>query len=250
MNVKVSGEHGAPRLARARSAGSAQSIGPEQKLGGWAALVAAATFVFGIAMAVTVLSDYTIGDPSPAESVAFLMEHQSSLYVWNTVIFIVFGVALVPLVLSLHARERTGSPLLAQTTTALGLIWAGLVVAAGMIGNIAVGTVVDLNDADPGRALPVWSSLDAVQNGLGGGIEIVGGLWVLLVSWVALRGESLPRGLSYLGVIAGVAGVVTVVPSLEAIGGLFGLGLIVWFTWAGLTMLRSDPGRPTSGVTA
>ncbi|MBV7339417.1 hypothetical protein KFU94_66625 [Chloroflexi bacterium TSY] len=40
----------------------------------------------------------------------------------------------------------------------------------------------------------------AVLNGIGGGVEVLGGLWVLLVSWAALRNGELPRVLHYLGV--------------------------------------------------
>ena len=78
-----------------------------------------------------------------------------------------------------------------------------------------------------------------MQLGFGGGNEIAGGVWVLLIGWAALRARELPRALSYLGVVAGVAGLITVVPALEAIGFVFGLGLIVWFVWLGIIMLRS-----------
>lgn len=208
-----------------------------------AALVAAATFVFGFALFASVLSDYTTGDPTPAESVAFLVDHQGTLYLWNTVILIVFGIALVPLVLVLHDRIAGGAPLLARTAAVFGLVWAGLVLAAGMIGNIGIDTVADLSASDPERAATVWSALDSVENGLGGGNEIVGGLWVLLVCTAALREGTLPRWASYLGILAGLAGLVTVVPGLEPVGAVFGLGLIVWFAWIGVVLLR--PARPT-----
>jgi hypothetical protein len=217
-----------------------------QKLGGVAALVAAATFVFGFALFATALSDYTTGDPTPAESVAFVADNEAVLYLWNAVIFILFGVVLVPLVLALLERVRPGAPVLAPAAAAFGIIWAGLVIAAGMVGNIGLGTVADLRETDPAQAEAVWSALDAVQNGVGGGNEIVGGLWVLLVSLAALRTSALPRTLNYLGIAAGVAGIVTIVPALEVVGAIFGLGLIVWFVWAGLVLLRRDANRRDS----
>ena len=145
-----------------------------RRVGGIAALVAAGTFLFGIVLFVTMLTDYTTGDPTPGESVAFLVDNQAALYIWNLVIFIVFGIALVPVVLVLRERLRPGSPGFAQAAGAFGLIWAGLVLAAGMVSNIAIGTVADLHDTDPAAAEPVWSALDSVQNGLGGGNEIAG----------------------------------------------------------------------------
>ena len=221
------------------SVGGAVNVVERQKVGGIAALVAAATFVFGIVLFATALSDYATGEPTPAESVEFLAGHQTTLFVWYLVIYIVFGVALVPLVLALHERVSTESPFVARIATAFGIVWAGLVVAAGMIANLGIGTIADLFETEPTQAESVWSSLDAVVNGLGGGNELVGGLWVLLVSATALASGSLPRLLCYLGVASGVAGVVTVLPALEVVGAVFGLGLIVWFTWVGILMVRA-----------
>lgn len=207
------------------------------KIGGAAALVAASTFVFGLVLFATVLADYTTGDPTPAESVAFLADHQAVLRLWNAIIFIVFGVALVPVALTLFHHLKAAAPVLAHTATAFGIIWAGLVLATGMVANIAIGTVADLNDTDPAKAEPVWSALDSVQNGLGGGNEIVGGLWVLLISLAAIVAGALNKPLNYLGLIAGLAGLITIVPVLEPIGAVFGLGLIVWFAWLGIVMI-------------
>jgi hypothetical protein len=106
-----------------------------------------------------------------------------------------------------------------------------------------LGTIVDLYGEDPTQAASVWLAIDSVRNGLGGGNEIVGGLWVLLVSWAALRGARLPRALTYLGGVIGVSGLVTVVPALEAVGTVFGLGFIVWFVWLGIVMLRNSPSK-------
>jgi hypothetical protein len=221
------------------------------RIAGIAALIEAATFVFGIVMFATVMSDYTTGDPTPAESVAFVADNQVALYVWNSVILILFGIVLVPLALALHDRLKSGSPALAQTATAFGLIWAGLVIAAGMITNIGLGTVADLNDTDPAAAEPVWSALDSVENGLGGGNEIAGGIWVLLVSVAALRAGLFSKAVNYLGIVSGVAGLVTIIPPLEVVGAVFGIGLIVWFTWIGIVMIREDSGAAaTSSSTA
>ena len=72
------------------------------------------------------------------------------------------------------------------------------------------------------------------------GIEVVGSTWILLVSWAALRGGTLPKALNYLGVAIGVAGLLTVIPALEMMAFVFGLGQIVWFVWLGIVMLRSS----------
>lgn len=213
-----------------------------QTVGGVAALIAAATFVVGFALLLTVLlpAGYDSGLDDPGQSVAFLAENEVTLYVWNLIIYVVFGIALVILALALYERLQAGSPAMARTATAFGLIWAGLVIASGMVANIGLGAVVDLSDSDPAQAASVWLALRSVETGLGGGNEIAGGLWVLLASWAAVQAGALTRPLSYLGMLIGVSGLLTVVPVLELFGAVFGLGLIVWFIWVGIVMMRSD----------
>ena len=74
--------------------------------------------------------------------------------------------------------------------------------------------------------------------GIGGGVEFVGGLWMLLVSWAALRAKKLSGLLNYLGMVIGVVGILTVIPALKVLQDVFGLTQIVWFLWIGIIMLR------------
>ena len=80
-----------------------------------------------------------------------------------------------------------------------------------------------------------------MQEALGGGNEIAGGLWVLILSWAALSTSGLPRALNYLGVVIGLAGILTIVPNFGVLMVVFGLGQIVWFAWLGIVMLRGNP---------
>jgi hypothetical protein len=93
---------------------------------------------------------------------------------------------------------------------------------------------------DPSHASTVWLTISSVLEELVGRIEIVGGIWILLVSWTALREGELPRALNYLGVVIGAAGVLTVVPALEVLGIGFRLGEIVWVVWLGIVMFRGS----------
>lgn len=75
---------------------------------------------------------------------------------------------------------------------------------------------------------------------MGGGNEVVGGLRTLLVSLAALRTGLLHRAVNYLGVVVGVAGVLSAVPALGEIGGgVFGPTRIVWFVGIGIPLLRT-----------
>lgn len=210
-----------------------------QKMGGIAALYEAIAYLVGAVYFIAVV-DYPSVD-EPVEKVALLVDNEASMYIITLLIYVIFGVFLVVLSLALYERLKTGSPALTQTATAFGLIWAGLVIASGMIFNIGMDTVVDLYDKDPAQAATIWTAVDAVFEGLGGGVEIVGGLWVLLISWAALQAGKLPRSLNYIGVVAGIAGILTVVPPLVELGvGIFFVGQIIWFVWLGIIMLRDN----------
>ena len=80
---------------------------------------------------------------------------------------------------------------------------------------------------------------------LGGGNELVGGVWVLLVSISALAGGVFSRALNILGCVVGVCGIATVYPA-EALTAAFGLSQIVWFAWMGVALLRD--GRHGAGA--
>ena len=219
------------RSVAARATSRAGAIG---------ALTAAATFVFGIALFVTSLSDYTDPDATPAESVDFLIGHQSTLFVWYLVIFLVFGVAIIPLARALHSRLVDVSPQLADIGAVFAYIWAGLMFATGMISNIGIAAVADLDETSPAAAENLWSAIDTVTDGLGGGNELVGGMWILLVSLAAWGTGRLPTGLNVLGIVSALAGLVTLIPGLSDVGMVFGLGSIAWFAWTGIVLFRTD----------
>mgnify|MGYP000686983171 CR=1 FL=1 len=211
-----------------------------QRIGGAAALLAAGTFGYGIVMFATTFADYTDPDATAAESVDFLVGHQGALLAWYVGIFIVFGAALVPFGLALRQRFADRTPLLANAGMVFAAIWAALMFATGMIHNIGIEAIADLAETDPDRAVTVWTTLDIVTNGLGGGNEIVGGIWIALVSIAGIITARLPRWLNWVGIGTAVAGLVTVVPALEAVEMVFGLGSIVWFVAIGIALRRTS----------
>lgn len=213
---------------------------PNQRLAGLAALVKAATYVVGFAVMAAYLGPRGFVDAAanPAESLSFLLQNQSSMYVWYLLLYVVGGFALIAVVAGLNERVGAASPLL-RWSSVVGFIWAGLLLASGLIALVGQSAVVALAADDPSLATSTWSSVSIVQDALGGGIEVVGAAWVLAVSAAGLRARTIGRGLGVLGLAIGAAGVATLVPALaEATTALFGIGFIVWFVWIGVVMLR------------
>ena len=83
----------------------------------------------------------------------------------------------------------------------------------------------------------IWSSVSIISEGLGGGNEIVGGIWVLLLSFIALKGGLFSKPLIFLGILVGLSGILTIYP-LEISTEIFGISQIIWFLWIGVFMFR------------
>ena len=214
-----------------------------QKIGGIAALLAAATFLVAFAVFLGVLgpAGYFDDGVTAAEQTRLIVEHQAMASVGWLIPYVGFGIAQVVLSLALYDRLKAGAPSMAQTASAFGLIWAGLVMAGGFVATLGIRTVVDLYGTDPAQAESLWVPFQTVASALSGGAgEVLGGVWLLLIGWAALRSRQLPSALSYLGIALGAVGIITVVPALLPAAALFGIGLIVWWAWLGIVMLRSS----------
>jgi hypothetical protein len=217
-----------------------------QKMGGVAALIMAMTWLVGFAVFLGVLAPAGYFDEGvdAVGKARILVDNQAVVSISYLTAFVVFGIFLVVLSLALYERLKSGAPAMAQIATVFGIIWAGLVIASGMVANVGIAAVADLFGNDPVQAGSAWLVIEIVQLGLGGGNEIVGGVWVLLTGWAALRAGEFPRVLNYFGMVIGVSGILTVIPILallgavEILGFVFGLGLLVWFVWLGSIMLR------------
>jgi len=210
-----------------------------QKMGGIAALCEAASYIIAMVGYLVVLG--TLSDVDPVQQVASLVENQAFYYLLNLIAYVFWGFFMVALALALYQRLKAGSPALAQIATAIGLIWATVIVASGIISNYGMGVVIDLYRTDPAQAATVWLAISSVADGLSGGSgEIIGGPWVLLVSWAALRTREFPKALNYFGVVLGMAGILSTIPALfMTLVLVFGIGKIVWLIWLGIVMLRN-----------
>ena len=209
------------------------------RIGGLAALVCGATYIIGFAFLVTVLAPLGYGsrEVDACAVVTFIHDSPGILITWNTTIYVVNALALVVLVVALGQRLDKDTPGWAAVTRGFGLIWATLVLGAGMIANVAAERAAHVYTTDPRAAADLWSVLHSIELGLGGGNEIAGGVWIGSVGLAGLAGCSLPRPIAGLGLLTGLGGIATVVPPLgETAGALFGMGAIAWFVAVGLSL--------------
>jgi len=214
-----------------------------QKFGGFAALYLAVAYLIGMVLFLVVL-DYR-SMTNPAERVTLLVEKQMVIFSTNLIMYVFFGVFLIVLSLALYDRLKSGAPAIIQVATVVGIIWAGSLIASGMVANAGIDPVVALYVKDPAQASLAWQGIESVANGLGNGNgEILGGLWALLVSVSALRTGGLSKVLSILGMLVGAVGIISIIPGLTSLlTGVFGASQIIWFIWLGIVLLRSNQSK-------
>jgi len=216
-----------------------QDDGRHQRAGGLAALYLALAYL--IAMPYFLVAVNYPGVTDPLEKVALLAKHQGSMTAIHLMTYVVLGVVLAVLSLTLYRRMKDEAPVAIQAATVVGLIWSFVLVASGLVFIYGMETAAALYETNPAQAVAAWQAIEPVAEGLGGaGGEILGGSWVLLVSWAALRSRALPKMLGWFGVVIGLVGIVSIVPALRDAQMLFGALQIAWFAWTGIVMLRTS----------
>lgn len=207
-----------------------------QRTGGLSALINAAAYIVGMVIVFTVLAP--VLEAEPMEYLGLIEENKTLLVLWHIIIYLVAGVFMIPLVLALHERLKEGMPGLSQIAAAVGLVWVATIISSGMVIINNLDVIVQIYNNNPEQAETVWLAMSAVGEGLGGAVELPGGLWMALVSLSAVRLRKLPVALGYMGIVVGGSGVLTVIPGLYNLGYVFGLGAILWFVWIGFVLLR------------
>lgn len=209
-----------------------------QKAGGIASLIQALAYIAGFAILATLLNPGDTHGWSSLQKLDFILERSVLFQLWMVFIYVVFGIALVVLTVAMHARLKDHSAGLMQVASPFGLVWAGLVIASGMVAIVGLESAASLRAENDSQAASLWLTIGVLQEGLGGGVEVVGGLWMLLISFAALQATVFPKALNITGLIVGVAGLLTIAPPLAMAGALFGLGQILWFGWVGALLIR------------
>jgi hypothetical protein len=166
----------------------------------------------------------------PPTFVAFVTAHYA-FYYWVSLVGVAASALLIVLALALDERLRAGSPALVAGATAFGYLGAGLLLLKWSFQHASFTMIGSASAAFAASRVPgVW--YDATNRSA----FLALGLWMLLLSWAALRRGGLPRALAYVGVLAGALNVAAIfdVP--------FGLLLIaVWFVAVGVALWQRRP---------
>ncbi|MFD2917147.1 hypothetical protein [Psychroserpens luteus] len=207
-----------------------------QKLGGICSILLGLIYIIAFIVYGGIL-DFPKADATDIERLNFLSDNYVILSTINLISYVLFGILLAVLVVSIHQKIKDYLPNLSILASVFGIIWVGLVIASGMIANIGLNSVIQIGIEEPQKAISIWSSVGIVSEGLGGGNEIVGGVWVLLLSIATFKYSFFSKTLNLLGLLVALAGILTILP-FDLFKEIFGVSQIVWFIWIGITMIR------------
>jgi len=218
-----------------------------QKWGGVAAIIEAFTYIFGFILFFGVLGP---NKPDiPEHYLEFLINNRDLYFVGYLVIGILFSFTLILLVQSIYHRFKFASPEIMKFTTTVGYLWVFMILSSSMIFLSSLGSLSKYHALDAEHALVIYQALSVVIDALGGGIEIVGAVWVIVISYVGLKNKIYNSLLHYWGFVVGISGFLTLFsgfsflstnPFFELTTAIFGLGQIIWFLVLGICMLRDS----------
>ncbi len=115
---------------------------------GFAALYLAAALVAAM-IYFLVGTDYpSVTDP--VAKVDLLLQNQFGIHVMYLIAYVGFGLALSVLALGLQTKLAVTAPAAARVGAAIGLLWAGMLVASGVVYIVGMASVVDLPRHRPG----------------------------------------------------------------------------------------------------
>lgn len=198
-------------------------------LTGTTSWIAGLSFLVGMIVYVALLSYVSYGDTAQAvlPQLEFIASYSTLLYVWYFVIYILFGLALIGFQISIKTHLVTD--FFRSFALILGYLWAGITIVTGMLANVGTHMILELMGQHQELAISQWYNLQMLINGMGGGNEIVGGLWLIAMGLSLNIHCSLTPLLRSIALVFGCVGVLTAAPMLEYLGGIFGVGCMLWF---------------------
>ncbi|NJO43361.1 MAG: hypothetical protein HC769_11740 [Cyanobacteria bacterium CRU_2_1] len=198
-----------------------------QKFGGIAAFI---NFVVAIAtMAVAIL---LIGFPAIADQnklVELAIHNPAPLLIQDGLKFASAAISSV-LILALASYLRCDTSTLLSVATGFGFFSV-----LCLVGNATLSLYTIFQAATYEQATSFGNQLNSIIGILAGAAISLDGLWLLLVSWTALKSQRLPNPLCYLGIGMGV---LSLVPPLGIIVLLLSM---VWSVWVGRVLLQEEP---------
>ncbi len=188
-------------------------------------LYCALAYILGI-IYFTIITNYS-AIVSVDEKIAFLALNYLPMFVIMNLIYVIFGIMIA--FLSLIIYKLFKKSLFNKIGLIFGLFWSFAVIFAGILFTIGMGKVIEINIIDPNLSIITWTIIEIIFSSIGGGTEILGGLWILIISILAMKNNIFNKYINILGIVVGLSGILSHIPYLDFFQMVFGIFQIIWF---------------------
>jgi hypothetical protein len=210
-----------------------------RRIGALAAFVLAVSPVLAIAAS---LAATAAGERSDlVNGLAFMIKQPVFIDVEGAV-SVLIGASLIVLALALHERLQRAAPFAVRIGTAAGVIGSALFITAGVASLDVPTRMATLEAQNHEAAVAAFAAFRIVGGFMFTAGLVMFGAFALIDSVISARARQLPRPLSYMGMLLGIASIVGAIGVLAGPLGIVSLVLVlVWPVWLGIAMLRSEP---------
>jgi hypothetical protein len=197
-----------------------------KKLAAISAVYGGLSYIGGIFVYLQLLQYDSVSTAS--EQLAIIGNNPVLVHITTLHIYVLFSFGIILLATYLYLKLKDQQPALGLLSLITGVIWSTLLIASGFI-SMGV-TALLMSGTTVSELAYAWQVIDIVSNALGGGNELIGGVFAGLVSLALykVRGSSIVT--SILGIFVLIGGVISALPYLADIGiGIFVISQIPWF---------------------
>lgn len=165
---------------------------------------------------------------SAGEQMNIMSSNPVLVHITTLHIYVIFSFAIILLATYLYLKLKEQQPILGLLSLISGSIWATILIASGFI-SMGVTTLL-MNGTPASELVSTWQAIDIVSNALGGGNELMGGVFTGLLSLAMYKARYSSMFTSVLGALVFVGGTLSALPYLADVGiGVFVISQILWF---------------------
>lgn len=204
----------------------------QRAVGGVAAIIEGVCYAGGLAMFLLIMPamGWQMGYwDDPSKSVLFVRAHET-FFIAGGLFFAIQALIVLPVVLAAHERLHSYSPGLATAATGFGAMGAAMLLLNALVQYAEFQNISSLSTAVAEQAQAYGNiAYDATIEAA----SLCLGLWMLLLSGVAIRERAMPRWFGFFGLLAGISNVAVLAfpPPSQLIS-------IAWFIALGVVLLR------------
>jgi hypothetical protein len=165
---------------------------------------------------------------SASEQLTIISNNSVLVHITTLHIYVIFSFGIILLATYLYLKLKNRQLVLSLLSLVTGVIWATILIASGFI-SMAVTTLL-MNGTAASELTSAWQTINIISDALGGGNELMGGVFTGLLSLAMYKARFSGMATSILGALVFIGGTISALPYLADIGiGIFVISQILWF---------------------